>query len=135
MVMKKVVVRKPLFWMGGTRQAVRDFPSGVRRTIGFALGQAQEGGKYAHAKPLKGFGGAGILEIVEDYTGNTYRAVYTVRFAGTVYVLHTFQKKSKHGSKTPQHEIDLVKERLKRAETHYAQWRATQKENGTTQDD
>jgi phage-related protein len=123
------VERKPLFWLGGTRRIVRDFPTEVRRTTGFALGQAQEGGKHVDAKPLKGFGGAGVLEIVEDYAGDTYRAVYTVKFAGAVYVLHAFQKKSKQGIKTPKHDMDLVKERLKQAEAHYAQWRATQKEN------
>ena len=85
---KAEVVRKPLFWLGGTRQAVRKFPPEVRRTIGFALGQAQEGGKHIDAKPLKGFGGAGVLEIVEDYAGDTYRAVYTVKFARVVYALH-----------------------------------------------
>lgn len=131
--MKKAVVRNPLFWMGSSRQAVREFPVEVRRTIGFALGQAQEGGKHPDAKPLKGFGGAGVLEMVEDFSGNTYRAVYTIKFAGAVYALHAFQKKSKHGIKTPTKDIDLVKQRLKQAEGHYAHWRTTRQEKSDTQ--
>ncbi len=75
--------------------------------------------KPMEAKPLKGFGGAGVLEIIENFVGNTYRAVYTVKFAKVVYVLHCFQKKSKSGIKTPQHEIDLIKQRLKLAEELY----------------
>jgi len=87
--------------------------------MGYALYMAQLGDKSPSVKPLKGFGGASVLEVVEDYDGDTYRAVYTVKFAGRVYVLHAFQKKSKHGIKTPQHEIDLIKSRLKRAEDDY----------------
>lgn len=113
---------KPLFWVGRSGEAMRDFPKEVRRTFGFALGLAQIGGKFIDSKPLKGFGGAGILEIVEDFHSDTYRCVYTVKFAGAVYVLHAFQKKSKSGSKTPKHEIDLVKDRLKRAQEHYRTW-------------
>ena len=90
--------------------------------MGFALHFAQAGGKHADAKPLKGFVGADVLEIVEDHDGDSYRAVYTVRFAGAIYVLHAFQKKSKGGIKTPAKEIELVKKRLKRAEEHYAHW-------------
>ena len=131
---KAGVVRKPLFWLGGTRRAVHDFPPEVRRTIGFALGQAQEGGKYVDAKPLKGFGGAGVLEIVEDYAGDTYRAVYTVKFTRTVYALHAFQKKSTQGRKTPKHEIDLIKTRLRQAEEQYAQWSASKKEDVSARD-
>ena len=91
-------------------------PLTVRRTFGYALYAAQLGERPPDAKPLKGFGGAGVLEVIEDYRGATYRAVYTVRFAGTVYVLHVFQKKSKHGIETPKQELDLIKERLKQAE-------------------
>lgn len=72
------------------------------------------------AKPLKGFGGAGVLELIEDWQGNTYRAVYTVRFQDSVYVLHVFQKKSKRGIATPKHEVDLIADRLKIAQDHYA---------------
>ncbi len=90
--------------------------------MGYALDAAQLGVKHPDAKPLAGFGGAGILEVVDDFAGDTYRAVYTVRFSGAVYVLHAFQKKSKRGIKTPQKELDLVKERLKRAEQAHASW-------------
>jgi phage-related protein len=94
-------------------------PFPARRTFGYALYAAQLGEKPPDAKPLKGFGGAGVLEVIEDYSGDTYRAVYTVRFAGTIYVLHVFQKKSKRGIGTPKQEMGLIKERLKRAEALY----------------
>ena len=84
--------------------------------MGFALYQAQIGRMHGSAKPLKGFGGASVVEIVDDCQGDTYRAIYTVKFANAIYVLHAFQKKSKHGIKTPQAEIDLLKRRLKSAE-------------------
>lgn len=87
--------------------------------MGFALYLAQTGGKHANAKPLKGFGGAGVLEIVDDHDGDTYRAVYTVKFADAVYVLHAFQKKSKTGVKTPPADIEKMKRRLKAAEEDY----------------
>src|SRR3982750_1461349 len=95
---------KPVFWVASSRKDLRKFPKEVRQTVGQALFDAQTGSKHPDAKPLKGFGGAGVLEIVEDDKGNTYRAVYTVKFAGVVYVLHAFQKKSKRGGKTPQQE-------------------------------
>lgn len=113
---------KPLFWIGRSYEDLLDCPDEVRRTFGFALGLAQQGGKFVDAKPLKGFGGAGVLEVVEDWQSGTFRCVYSVKFAGAVYVPHTFQKKSKTGSKTPKPEIDLVKERLKAAEEHYKEW-------------
>ncbi len=84
--------------------------------MGFALYQAQIGGMSGDAKPLKGFGGAGVLEIVEDHHGDTYRAVYTVKFERAIYVLHAFQKKSRKGIKTPQEDMDLVRRRLRIAE-------------------
>jgi phage-related protein len=118
---------RPLFWIGRSYNDLLACPPEVRRTFGFALGQAQQGGKFVDAKPLKGFGGAGVLEVVEDWRSDTFRCVYSVKFAGAVYVLHTFQKKSKTGSKTPKQEINLVKERLKRAEEHYRQWIEKQK--------
>lgn len=114
---------KPLFWIGSSRKDLRSFPNEVKLTMGFALWQAQLGDIHSDVKPLKGFGGAGTLEVVEDYDGNTYRAVYTVKFAGVVYVLHAFQKKSKTGKKTPLHEIDLIRKRLKRAENAHAEWK------------
>ena len=114
---------KPVRWIGSSRDDLRDFPAEARRNIGYALHFAQMGDKHSSAKPLQGFGGAGVLEIVEDHDGDTYRAVYTVRFAEVVYVLHTFQKKSKRGVKTPQREIGLIKARLQRAEDDYRKWR------------
>lgn len=90
--------------------------------MGFALYQAQLGGKHIHAKPLRGFGGASVLEVVENHDGDTFRAVYTVRFPNAVYVLHAFQKKSRRGIKTPKKEVELVTARLKDAEEDYKQW-------------
>jgi phage-related protein len=110
---------KDLEWIGTSRKDMQALPFPVRRTFGYALYAAQLGEKPPDAKPLKGFGGAGVLEVIEDYSGDTYRAVYTVRFAGTIYVLHVFQKKSKRGIGTPKQEVDLIKERLKRAEALY----------------
>lgn len=113
---------KPLFWIGSSWSDLKDCPDEVQDFIGYALHWAQRGGKSPDAKPLQGFGGAGVLEIVDDFDGNTYRAMYTVRFAGAVYALHVFQKKSRKGIATPKQDIDLVKARLKRAEDHYAAW-------------
>jgi phage-related protein len=110
---------KPVRWIGSSRQDLRRFPSEVRREIGFALSFAQSGSKHPSAKPLKGFKGAGVLEILEDHRGDTYRMVYTVRFAEVIYVLHAFQKKSKSGIKTPKHELELVHSRLRVADAHY----------------
>jgi phage-related protein len=118
---------KPVFWVASSKQDVKRFPRDVRRTVGQALFDAQTGGKHPDAKPLKGFKGAGVLEIIEHDDGNTYRAVYTVKFAGVVYVLHAFQKKSKRGIKTPPEEIEKVRSRLREAEKDYAQWIEEQK--------
>lgn len=107
---------KPVIWIGSSRKDLRAFPSAVQNLIGYALFVAQLGGVHEDAKPLTGFGGAGVLEIVEDHRGDAFRAVYTLRYAGAVYVLHVFQKKSKRGRATPKREIDLVKRRLKQAE-------------------
>jgi phage-related protein len=90
--------------------------------MGYALWQAQIGRKHMASKPLKRFGGAGVLEIVEDFDGNAYRVVYTVRFAEAVYVLHTFQKKAKQGGKTPRHVINLIRARLNAAKELYEIW-------------
>src|ERR1700687_4228321 len=103
---------KSVLWMGSSRKDLRACPEAVQDTIGYALYLAQMGGKHAQAKPMKGFTGAGVLEVVEDHDGETYRAVYTVRFKSAVYVLHVFQKKSKRGAATPKPEIDLIKKRL-----------------------
>src|SRR5690349_12505249 len=113
---------KPVFWVASSRKDLKKFPKGVRQVVGQALFEAQTGGKHPDAKPLKGFGGSGVLEVVEDDDGKTYRAVYTVKFAGAVYVLHAFQKKSKEGGKTPPQEIEKIKARLKEAAKHHAGW-------------
>ncbi len=111
---------KPVFWVGSSRDDVRAFPTEVRTDVGFALWTAQRGGKPPQAKVLKGIiPGAGVLELVERHDGDTYRVVYTVRFSAAVYVLHAFQKKSRRGIKTPKHQIDVIRERLKAAEQHY----------------
>src|SRR5437870_4757744 len=110
---------RPVVWVGSSLEEVRNFPEEVRDEVGFALYQAQQGGKHVSAKPLKGFKGAGVLEIVESHDGNAYRTVYTVRFRLAVYVLHAFQKKSKKGITTPRAELDLVEKRLRKAGEHY----------------
>ena len=107
---------RPLHWIGSSKKDLLAMPNLVQQTFGFALYQAQIGLLHPNAKPLKGFGSAGILEVVECQLGNAYRAVYTVRFANAVYVLHCFQKKSKQGIETPKAEMDLIRERLKQAE-------------------
>ena len=112
---------KPVVWMGGSRADLALFPDIVRGEVGFALYLAQCGRKHPKAKPLKGFGGAGVLEVVADWDGDTFRAVYTVRLAGTVYVLHVFQKKATRGIATPRREIELIARRLKDAERLHAQ--------------
>jgi phage-related protein len=122
----KVVVPalKPVAWIGRAKEDLTAFPGEVMGAIGYALFEAQKGNKHPSAKPLHGFGGAGVLEIVEDHDGDTYRAVYTVRLAGRVYVLHAFQKKSKRGIETPRAELALIRARLKRAEAYHAAWAA-----------
>jgi phage-related protein len=109
---------KPLFWIGSSIKDITRFPSEVQRTVGFALSAAQYGGKHPSAKPWKGEG-SGVLEVVKDHDGDTFRAIYTVRFAHAVYVLHAFQKKSLRGIATRKSDIDLVKERLKIAQRDY----------------
>jgi phage-related protein len=110
---------KPVEWVASSRDDLREFPKDVRRVMGQAIDDAQHGGEHPSAKGLRGFGGRGVLEVVDDFDGDTYRAVYTVKFAGVIYVLHAFQKKSKKGIATPQRDIDLIKARLKRAEEHF----------------
>ena len=102
----------------------------MQHVFGFALWQAQIGKKHIDAKPLRGFGGASILEIVESHGGNAFRAIYTVRFKEAVYVLHAFQKKSKTGRKTPSRDIGVLRQRLKIAEQHYEQWQRQKKVQG-----
>jgi len=108
--------------MGGpAKEELMTFPDDVQDVMGFALYRAQIGQRHASAKPLKGFGGAGVLEIVDDFDGDTYRCVYTVRLRAAVYVLHAFQKKSARGRATPKREIELVRARLAQAERMDAQ--------------
>jgi phage-related protein len=110
---------KPCFFVGSSRKDIKQFPAKVQNRLGYALFEVQEGEEPASAKALKGFGGRSILELVDDFDGNTYRAVYTVRFAGVVYVLHAFQKKAKKGIATPLQEIEFVRSRLRDAQLHY----------------
>jgi phage-related protein len=104
---------KKLVWVRSSKAELKTFPDVVQYHLGFALKQAQLGGKHPDAKPLHGFRGASVVEIVEDYDGDTYRAVYTVKFTEAIYVLHAFQKKAKHGIKTLKHDLDLIDERLR----------------------
>lgn len=107
--------RKDVVWIASSLDDLKEFPESVRQTMGFAIFQAQCGGRHVNTKLLKGFGGGSVLEVVEDFDGDTFRAVYTVRFADAVYVLHAFQKKSKKGIATPRRDIDLIKARLRMA--------------------
>ena len=109
---------KPVEWVASSKTDLKRFPEPVRAHVGFALFQAQSGLRHHDAKSLKGFG-TGVLEVVSRYDGDTFRAVYTVRFEAAVYVLHAFQKKAKRGAATPKRELDLVRRRLKLAEQHY----------------
>ncbi len=113
---------KSVYWVGSARSDLREFPDAVKTDVGFGLWVAQRGGKPTQAKVLKGIvSGSGVLELVERHDGDTYRVVYTVRFKEAVYVLHAFQKKSKRGIKTPKHDVDLIRERLRAAEAHYGE--------------
>lgn len=107
---------KRLTWVGSSKKDLVALPVSVRKFFGHALDFAQHGEQHAAAKVLKGFGGAGVLEVVEDYLGDTYRAVYTVKFREAVFVLHVFQKKSKRGTATPKPDMNIIRERLKIAE-------------------
>jgi phage-related protein len=106
-------------WIGSSRKDLRTFPAPVRRDIGQALYTAQTGFTDPAAKPLKGFGNAKVMEIVDRHEGDTYRAVYTVQFGDYLYVLHTFQKKSKKGTATPQKDMELIRTRLAEAQRDY----------------
>ena len=115
---------KSLFWVGSSRSDLGEFPEEVRHAVGYALHVAQQGQKHPNAKPLKGFSGAGVLEVVEEFDGDTYRAVYTVRFASGTYVLHAFQKKARRGVSTPKRDLDLIRARLQRAQREDETWRS-----------
>ncbi|WNN42472.1 type II toxin-antitoxin system RelE/ParE family toxin [Winslowiella toletana] len=109
---------KTLYWINSSKKDLQSLPEKDQDTFGFALHLAQCGDKHVQSKPLKGFGGAGVLEVVEDFFSDTYRAVYTVNFNDAVYVLHAFQKKSSSGMVTPKPDMDKIRERLKTAENH-----------------
>jgi phage-related protein len=113
---------KPVRWLGSSKEDLSGFPVAVRKRVGGALWKAQVGEKATYAKPLKGFGDAGVVEVVVDFDGDAFRLVYTVRFAKAVYVLHAFQKKSKRGVATPKAELSLIDRRLKQAREDYEQW-------------
>ena len=109
---------KPVQWVGSSKSDLKRFPDAVQDRMGFAIYQAQAGLRHRNAKPLKGFG-SGVLEVVARHDGDTFRAVYTVRFETAVYILHAFQKKARRGIATPKQELDLVRRRLRVAEQHY----------------
>ena len=110
-----------VLWVRSAKRDFVKFPEAVRDSFGFALYLAQLGEHPSIAKTLKGFGHSGVVELIEDHRGDTFRAVYTVRFRGAIYVLHAFQKKSKSGAKTAKSDIDLIKQRLRDAEADYQQ--------------
>jgi phage-related protein len=118
--------RKPLKWVGSAKRDLDVMPEDVKDVFGHALDLAQAGNRHPDARPLTGFGSAAVLEVVENSRGDAYRAVYTVKFAGWIYVLHCFQKKSKSGIKTPKSDLDLIDARLKAAAQDYKEWQAKQ---------
>lgn len=118
--------RKPVKWVGSAKRDLDAMSEDVKDVFGHAIDLAQAGGKHHDAKALTGFGSAGVLEVVEDHRGDTYRAIYTVRFAGWVYVLHCFQKKSRSGIQTPKKDMDLINTRLKAAKHDFEAWQAQQ---------
>jgi phage-related protein len=107
---------RPLEWVGGSKKDLMALPLEVIKFFGHTLDIAQRGGQHEAVKVLKGFGGAGVLEVVENDQGGTYRAVYTVKFKEAVFVLHCFQKKSKSGIATPKEDMEIIRARLKVAE-------------------
>lgn len=107
---------RPLEFMGSSRKDLIAFPERARQEVGHALFLAQQGARAPNTKVLKGFGGSGVVEIIEDHDGDTYRCAYTVRLQHAVYVLHAFKKKSKRGAETPKPDMDLIRSRLKEAE-------------------
>ncbi len=109
---------RPLVWVGSSKADLRSMPEEIQDAFGYAIHLAQIGKKSDHAKPLKGFGSAGVLEVVESWQRDTYRAVYTVKFANAVYVLHCFQKKSTKGIETPKSDMDKIRDRFKAAQLH-----------------
>jgi phage-related protein len=114
-VVENARVLRPVRWVGSSRDDLRAFPKKVRQKVGFALYFAQQGQRHEAVKPLRGFGGGSVLEVVEDHARGTYRAVYTLQFREAVYVLHVFQKKSKQGIATAKRDVDLIRARLREA--------------------
>ena len=119
MINLELAALRPLFWVGSSKRDYRDFPTDVQLNFGFELYLAQTGQHPPSAKPLKGLG-SGTVELIDDFEGDTYRAVYTVRFHEAVYVLHAFKKKSKRGRETPKRDVELIKRRLRDAAFDYA---------------
>lgn len=113
---------KELGWVASSKKDLMEFPLDIQKEMGHALYIAQQGGKHKSAKPLKGFGGAAVLEVVQSDGNGTYRAMYTVQFDEVIYVLHAFQKKSKTGIKTPKQDMDLVEKRLIAAQQMHKEW-------------
>jgi phage-related protein len=109
-------IAKTLYWVAGSKKDLLAMPKAIASAFGYGLHQAQIGSQHVSAKVLKGFGGAGVLELIESDEGGTYRAVYTARIGESIYVLHCFQKKSKQGIKTPLEDMNLIRSRLKIAE-------------------
>jgi phage-related protein len=121
---------KPVIWIASTKHDLKKLPEEIQGRVGHALWSAQVGGSHPHAKALKGFGDASVVEIIEDWQGNTYRAVYTVRFEDAVYVLHVFQKKSLRGAETPKADIDRIKKRLREAKAIHKALRRKENNGG-----
>ena len=118
---------KIVHFVGTSRKDLKALPKGARALFGYAILLAENGLKHPDAKPLKGFGSAGVLEVVEDLDGDAYRAVYTVKFGDNIYVLHAFKKKSKVGHKTPPRDMELITKRFNEAEQHYKETNALKK--------
>jgi phage-related protein len=114
--------RKPLVWVGSCRKDLQTFPQPVQRIVGYALHVAQIGGRHPTTATLKGHHGAGVVEIIEDHDGDTFRLVYTVRLKERIYALHAFQKNSKRGISTPKKELDMIQRRLREAEEIHRRW-------------
>ncbi len=115
----RVASPKPLRWIASSKKDLKKFPGPVQRDLGYALDEAQHGGTSSDAKPLKGFSGVSVMEIVVDHQTDTYRGVYTAKYGDVVFVLHAFQKKSKHGTEMTQSDKDLIRQRLRAAEMDY----------------
>jgi phage-related protein len=120
---------KNVHFVGSSRKDLRALPKGARAVFGYAILLAENGMKHPDAKPLTGFNGAGVLEVVEDLDGDAYRAVYTVKFGSTVYALHAFKKKSKVGAKTPPRDMEIIIKRCNDAEEHYKKKRTPKKKS------